>query len=113
MYTQIEDKLEVRAGCEFIAARAALIEMLQEQQQQLSGQEPSFWIDHVIAGDRELVDTLLGLWGSLEPLKRLKFIYDLLIVLLTGVSIKRHTSCMVRPVKLALPEEWSRIFNCT
>jgi hypothetical protein len=99
MYSQLEDKLEVRAGCEFIAARATLIEMMQEQQQQgqaeqqlqqqgLAGKpnEGSVWVDRCVAGDRELLDTLLGLWGSLKPMRRLKFIWDLLTALVCGVS---------------------------
>jgi hypothetical protein len=99
MYSQLEDKLEVRAGCEFIAARATLIEMMQEQQQQAEQQqqqqqpglagrpnEGRVWVDRCVAGDRELLDTLLGLWGSLKPMRRLKFIWDLLTALVCGVS---------------------------
>jgi hypothetical protein len=92
----------VRAGCEFIAARATLIEMMQEQQQKqqqgeqseqqqgLAGRpnEGRVWVDRCVAGDRELLDTLLGLWGSLRPLRRLKFIWDLLTALVCGVSGK-------------------------
>ncbi|WIA10654.1 hypothetical protein OEZ85_010834 [Tetradesmus obliquus] len=88
MYSQLEDKLEVRAGCEFIAARATLIEMLQEQQQ-LQQQQPAHeavWVERCVAGDRELLDTLLGLWGSLKPWRRLKFIWDLLTALVCGIS---------------------------
>lgn len=86
MYSQLEDKLEVRAGCEFIAARATLIEMLQEQQQQQQPAHEAVWVERCVAGDRELLDTLLGLWGSLKPWRRLKFIWDLLTALVCGIS---------------------------
>jgi vacuolar-type H+-ATPase subunit D/Vma8 len=88
MYTQMEEKLEVRAGCEFIAARATLIQMLQEEEQQQQQQQLSeeTWLDRCVAGDRELLDTLLGLWGSLKPLRRLKFMWELLKTLVCGVS---------------------------
>jgi len=100
------DQLHVSAGLEFIAARSALIQMLQDQQaaaaaaagaaeddaaaagqqqrQQQQRQQQS-WLSMCVAADRPVADTLMGLWGALGPWKRLELLFGVAWMLLWKV----------------------------
>jgi hypothetical protein len=65
----------------------------QEQQQQQQSAESHThevtWLQHCIAADRPVQDTLLGVWAALRPWRRLQFMGDLLTGLIYGV---RHNA---------------------
>jgi hypothetical protein len=54
----------------------------------------SSWLQHCVAGDRPVLDTLMALWGSLKPLRRLQFMWDIVSDLGSlvshGSSIDKH-----------------------
>lgn len=87
-------------------------EGLQQQQRR----QQVTWLNKVVPGDRSVTDTILGLWGSLGPWRRLHFIWDLLQALGEDVSIGclplllcqgSNSQCSLHVLALQRSDEWA------
>eukprot|EP00775_Hariotina_reticulata_P008188 gene8188-8379_t len=55
-----------------------VVTVTERQQLREQSKGSSTWLQHCVAGDRPVLDTLLALWGSLKPVRRLQLMWDII-----------------------------------